>query len=201
MVSSWFWERIQLLKEIKLPARKLRVEQPRSCPARGALGQPHRRGRICSAAVKSEPPWPAVLCLGSLRHWSQALLPIGLLDLCTVPKCGSCWLLTIPCKGSSAVSAGVAPTGAGPVPQGSVCVLAASRCGPTFVTECAGTRLASLLLLLLGVSAVGGSREGLYSLLLAFLWGVGKGMGGLVSVAVSSTGLLCWWSKCDHDRV
>lgn len=59
------------------------------------------------------------------------------------------------------------------------------------VTECAGIRSASFVLLLLGVSAVGESREELPSLLLVFLWGVGKGMGGLVSVAVSSTGLLC----------
>lgn len=29
------------------------------------------------------------------------------------------------------------------------------------------------------------------TLLLTFLWGVGKGMGGLVSAPVSSTGLLC----------
>lgn len=177
MVSSWFWERIQLLKEIKLPARKFRVEQPRSWPAHRALGQPHRRGWIWSAGVKSEPPWRAILCLGSLRHWSQALLTIGLLDLCADPKCGSCWLLTIPCKGSSAISASAAPTGAGPIPQGSMCVLAASRCGLTSVTECAGRRLALFVLLLLGVSAVGGSRVELYSLLLAFLWGVRKGMG------------------------
>lgn len=201
MVSSWFWERMQLLKETELPARKFRVEQSRNWPARRALGQPHRRGRICSAGVKSEPPWRAVLCSGSLRHWSQVLLPIGLLDLCAVPKCGSCRLLTIPYKGSSGIFAGVVPIGAGPIRQGSMCVPAASHCGLMSVTECAGIRSASFVLLLLGVSAVGESREELPSLLLVFLWGVGKGMGGLVSVAVSSTGLLCWWSDCDHDRV
>lgn len=98
--------------------------------------------------------------------------------------------MTVPCKGSSGVSAGVAATGAGPVRQGGTCVLAASRCGLSSVTQRAGIRLASLVLLL-RVSAVGGSREELHSLLLAFLWGLGKGIGGLVSVAVSSTGLLC----------
>lgn len=197
MVSSWFWERMQLLKEIKLPTRKFRVEQPRNWPARRALGQPCRRGRIFSAGVKSEPPWRAVLCSGSLRHWSQVLLPIGLLDLCTVPKCGSCRLLTIPYKGSSGISAGVAPIGAGPIRQGSVCVPAASRCGLMSVTECAGIRLASFVLLLLGVSAVGGTSLSAACLSL----GSGEGYGGLVSVAVSSIGLLCWWSDCDHDRV
>lgn len=64
-------------------------------------------------------------------------------------------------------------------------MLAASRCGLSSVTERAGIRLASLVLLLLGVSAVGGSREELHSLLLAFLWGLRKGIGRLVSVALA----------------
>lgn len=107
-----------------------------------------------------------MLCLGSPRHWSQTLLPI----LCTVPKCGSCWLLTIPYKGSSGISASAAPTGAGPGHHGSTCVLAASRCGLTSVAERAGIRLASLVLCCLGSL----QWEKLCSLLLAFLWGVGK---------------------------
>lgn len=68
-----------------------------------------------------------------------------------------------------------------------MCVPAASRCGLMSVTECAGIRLASFVLLLLGVSAVGGTSLSAACLSL----GSGEGYGGLVSVAVSSIGLLC----------
>lgn len=70
MVSSWFWERMLLLKETKLPARKFREEQPRFWLTCRDLGQPHRRGRICSARVISKPSWQAVCYLALLKHWS-----------------------------------------------------------------------------------------------------------------------------------
>lgn len=95
MVSSWFWERIQLLKETKLPARKFRVEQPRSRPARRALGQPHRRGRICCAGVKSEPPWVSSPVLGAaeaLKPSTAAHWPPGPLQQSQNVGAAGCWL-------------------------------------------------------------------------------------------------------------
>lgn len=130
------------LIETKLPSRKFRGEQLSFWPTCRDLGQAHRRGWISSARVKSKPSWQAVCYSGLLNCCSKALLPIGLLNLSAVSKCGSCWSLTIPYKGSSGISATITPTGTGPIQQGSACVLAASRCGITPVTKCAETRLA-----------------------------------------------------------
>lgn len=84
-----------------------------------------------------------------------------------------------------------------------MCALAASRCGLTSVTKCAGIRLAWLAcLLLLGVSAAWASREKLFSLLVVFFGERGRVWGTcLCSCQQHWASLLMTWTSMIASKI